>query len=192
MSRHLVLGSLLLLLTGCAGAPPLSDPLPPWRQPLPELIRFDLSGRVSVRQDGNGQGGGLTWQATPTADRIEILSPLGSTVALIEREQQLWRMSAGRQTWTAASPEGLMQDALGWSLPLGGMRHWIGGSPAPHTPSTPTPEGFRQLGWDIALEFREQQPRPWRIRLTRDNLEVRVVIDRWDVAQTAETPAANR
>ena len=96
-----------------------------------------------------------------------------------------------------ADTEVLLERQFGWSLPLGGLRHWIGGRADPGRPATSRLDADGRLvalaqdGWQIAFErYREVAGAgalPHRVVLERDDLEVRLVIDAWQLGQQAGT-----
>jgi outer membrane lipoprotein LolB len=91
--------------------------------------------------------------------------------------------------------DSLMEQALGFSLPVSGMRDWLHGRPAPGAPSNITraadgrPDTLRQSGWTVryvawqdAVEgAATSSTLPRRIDMARDGnespLSVRLVID---------------
>lgn len=93
---------------------------------------IDLSGRLSVRyqQDGKEQAlhGSFTWSQSSQNTLVTILSPLGQTLATIDiTPQQSTLQQAGQPARTAADVDLLTAQALGWPLPIAGLRDWLQG-----------------------------------------------------------------
>ncbi|QRX84662.1 outer membrane lipoprotein LolB [Glaciimonas sp. PAMC28666] len=93
---------------------------------------IDFSGRLSVRyqQDGKEQAlhGSFTWAQTSQHTLVTLLSPLGQTLATIDiTPQQSTLHQAGQPSRTAADVDLLTAQALGWPLPIAGLREWLQG-----------------------------------------------------------------
>lgn len=113
-----------------------------------------------------------------------ITSPVGQGIASITREGGQFRLLTGdKKEYRAADAESLTEQALGWRLPLVGLSDWVQGHASAGRPAEITGHAndrleIRQDGWQVAYdEFREG--RPYRMRLSRDDIEIRVVVDRW-------------
>ena len=145
---------------------------------------FELSGRVAVRHAKNSGSARVFWRHSDSADDMLITSPVGQGIARISREGDRFRLVTGdNQEYRAADAESLTEQALGWRLPLAGLADWVQARASPGRPAEMrggAEQGMelRQDGWRIAYEeFREG--RPHRMRLTRDDLEIRLIVDRW-------------
>lgn len=146
---------------------------------------FAVQGRFSVQYGEESSSGLLNWQATPDSDEILLSSPLGQGLASITRDAGgVALMRPGQKTITAESAEQLTEAALGFRLPLEGLRFWMQGKPDParesRTKSSETgePEQISQDGWTIDyLQYRESRPR--KINVKREDLQIRLVVDEW-------------
>jgi outer membrane lipoprotein LolB len=156
---------------------------------LPEAGRpppggFELSGRVAVRHGKDAASGRIFWRHSNDADELLITSPLGQGIARINRERDQFRLVTGdNKEYRAADAESLTEQALGWRLPLGGLSDWVQGRASPGRPAEVRGEPdkdleLRQDGWHVAYEeFRGGKP--FRMRLTREDLEIRLIVDQW-------------
>ena len=145
---------------------------------------FELSGRAAIRNAKDSGSVRIFWRHSSDADEMLITSPVGQGIARITREGERFRLVTGDKTeYRAADAESLTDQALGWRLPLAGLPDWVQGRASLDRPATvtgPAGEGLeiRQDGWRVAYEeFREG--RPFRLRLSREDLEIRIVVDRW-------------
>ena len=161
-----------VFLGACAGLPEV--PLPPGG--------FELSGRV--RHGKKAASGRIFWRHTDDTDELLLTSPLGQGIARINRERDQFRLSTGdNREYRAADAESLTEQALGWRLPLAGLSDWVQARASPGRPSEMRGDpdrglDLRQDGWHIAYEeFREG--RPFRLRMSREDLEIRLIVDRW-------------
>ena len=173
-----ILFAMLLLLHACASVPP---PGPPAE--LPPV--FALQGRVSVQYGEQALSGLLHWRAGQAGDDFLLSSPLGQGLFSISSDDRGVTLTRpGEPAVTAESMEALSQSALGFPLPLAGLRFWIQARPDPasasaiHRNAAGGVEQISQDGWQIDyLQYRENRPR--KIHVTREGLEIRLVIDEW-------------
>ena len=166
------------------------------RQPAPSI---DLAGRLSVRfqKDGRDEAlhGSFTWAQRPDTTVISLLSPLGQTLAIISITPTVATIEqSGSMPRTAADPNALAAQTLGWPLPVVGLRHWLQGfvtdkqgnpQPVPieNTSAFPTGDGW-SLQYSTWNTSDADHPHPKRIDLTRHTNEagdvaIRLVIDEW-------------
>jgi len=164
-----------VLLGACATLPEAGRPPPGG---------FELSGRVAVRHGKDAASGRIFWRHSNDADELLITSPLGQGIARINRERDQYRLVTGDNTeYRAADAESLTEQALGWRLPLDGLSDWVQARASPGRPAemrgdTDQSLELRQDGWHVAYEeFRGGKP--FRMRLTRENLEIRLIVDQW-------------
>ena len=162
-------------LAACVALPEPSPPSPGG---------FELSGRVAIRHSKEAASGQIFWRHSVDADELLITSPLGQGIARINRERDEYRLVTGdNRVYRASDAESLTEQALGWRLPLAGLPDWVRGRASPDRPAEIRGEAGRDLelrqdGWHVAYEeFRGG--RPFRLRISREDLEIRLIVDRW-------------
>lgn len=162
-------------LGACASLPEAGRPL---------LGGFELSGRVAVRHGKDAASGKIFWRHSDDSDELLITSALGQGIARISRERDQFRLVTGdNKEYSARDAESLTEQALGWRLPLAGLADWVQARASPGRPVEMRDDAdrgleLRQDGWRVAYEeFRGG--RPYRMRLTREHLEIRLIVDRW-------------
>ncbi len=175
MARFAPAFALAALLGACASLPGAGPPLPGG---------FELAGRVAVRHGKDAASGKIFWRHSDDSDELLITSALGQGIARISRERDRFRLVTGdNQEYRAADAESLTEQALGWRLPLAGLSDWVQARASPGRPAELRGDADKgmelsQEGWRIAYEeFRGG--RPFRMRLTREDLEIQLVVDRW-------------
>jgi outer membrane lipoprotein LolB len=175
---------LILLLAGCAGAPQKAQ------RPEQMDAPFAFNGRVVVKQGVRRDKAGVRWMHKAHADEILLLAPLGQTAARIQRDSNRATLEASGRRYVASDMESLMQQALGWQLPLSGMRYWLFGLPVPDDESSieMAPSGqlgvLRQQGWAISYTkyaTESMESLPLRMEMKRDGMEVTLIIDEWEL-----------
>ena len=145
---------------------------------------FELSGRVAVLYAKESGSARIFWRHSQDTDEMLLTSPVGQSVAKISREGDRYKLLTGdNKEYRARDAESLTEQALGWRLPLAGLSDWVQGRASPDRPaevSGRAGEGLdiRQDGWRVAYEeFRDG--RPYRLRLSRESVEIRLVVDEW-------------
>ncbi|HEU0282808.1 MAG TPA: lipoprotein insertase outer membrane protein LolB [Gallionella sp.] len=181
---------LACMLSGCASLPPA----PAVRPAQPESAPFALNGRITVIYQGARRSAGLRWAHTAQSDDILLLAPLGQTAARVHRDAQNATLEEGNKHYQADNAETLMQQVLGWYLPLGGLHHWVLGLAETGSPAQIERDGngqiavLRQNGWEIrylryaaASTAPEADSLPTRLQLSRGNLQMQLLIDEWEL-----------
>jgi outer membrane lipoprotein LolB len=184
--RVALLAVVASLLAACATVPPVTV------QQSGQAAHdapFTIGGRLSAKRGTNGVAGGFTWTHAPARDEIELATPLGQTLAILQGEpgSVSVRLSDGRveeaPTWAL-----LTERAFGVTIPVEGLAFWIRGHAAPGSSATVERDGrgrvssLRQNGWDIAYDYADDAANaPHRVTLTypgAEPIEVRAVVDR--------------
>jgi outer membrane lipoprotein LolB len=156
-----------VLLTACA--PVLQRPIGP-TAPV-DAARFQLEGRLSVRQGETRHHVGISWRHAGNSDEILLTGPLGQGVAELTRDAGGARLTTSdRQSLAAADWESLAERAFGARLPLSEMPRWVvGAAPAPSVD-----------GWRIDyLEY--ESGLPVLMELRRGDIELRLKVDAWSL-----------
>ncbi len=199
MIRVLVRSGALLcaLLAGCADMTPLAMTSTRTGEPIAAI---DLGGRLSVRyqRDGNEEAlhGSFSWSQSANRTLVTLMSPLGQTLATIAiTPNEAILTQAGQPVRRAADPDALAAEALGWPLPVAGLRDWLQGrandmneQPVTASPASTTPILTRD-GWTLQYgswdtDGPDGTAHPKRIDLSRHtkaagNVAIRIVIDNW-------------
>jgi outer membrane lipoprotein LolB len=179
--RHFLL--LILLLTGCSSVPVITQ------RPAQMDAPFAFNGRVAFKQGEQRDSAGVRWVHRASEDEILLLAPLGQTVARIHRGGDAVTLEAAGKLYTAQDMETLMQQALGWQLPLSGLSHWVTAVPVPDVESNVERDAVGQVrllhqqGWEITFS-RYAAPTadalPLKLTLKREAVEVMLIIDEWE------------
>lgn len=95
---------------------------------------YKASGKIAIKQDGKRNSASLQWQQQNDRYHIFITGPLGSSAITITGSPGRVEMDiSGEGRFFASSPEALMQQRLGWSLPISDLSYWAKGIPAPNS-----------------------------------------------------------
>ena len=177
----------LALLSGCALLPPA--PTPVARPAQAESAPFAMNGRISIDHQGERHSAGLHWTHQAQSDEILLLTPLGQTAARVYRDDLNATLDDGDKHYQDVDSESLMQQVLGWHLPLVGLHQWVLGLPAADTPAQIERDTngqitvLRQDGWEVRyLRYADTRPDslPTRLQLNHEDLQMQLLIDEWE------------
>ncbi len=195
--------ALSLLLAGCAttgtttapastAGATADKPVAPYRDSV------SVSGRLTANYQKDGQQESVTvkfnWLQAPERTDIELANPFGQTVAVIAVTPAEASLTLpGKAPRTAPTVDALGEQALGWALPVSGLRQWLQGYAtrqdgsrfvaSPRFDTVETQDGWRlrYVEWQVDPVA---APVPRRIDATRINgsgaveaLAIRIVID---------------
>lgn len=178
----------LALLGGCTLLP--TSPAPVARPAQPEAAAFALNGRIAVRHNGSRHSAGLRWTHGAQSDEVLLLAPLGQTAARVYRDASGATLEDGARRYEAGDAESLMQQVLGWHLPLNGLHYWVLALPQPGSEAqierdaVGRIEVLRQDGWEVSYQRYagdEADSLPSRLQLNRESLQVQLLIDEWEL-----------
>jgi outer membrane lipoprotein LolB len=158
---------------------------------------FELIGRVSVKGGKESFSGGVQWRHSGRGDEILLLSPLGQTLAQIQRTPDgVYLTTSEHKRYYATDVESLTEEALGWRLPLMGLQYWVQSLHSPTTASAIDLDmdgsvvSIRQDGWEIdysgyapaaAIQTRQSETTyPRLLVLRRNGLQIKLMIDNWN------------
>lgn len=202
LSRHSFtrLAQLLLLLfaTGCAIQPPVSDAAlsSAWQQnklKLEQVHNWNLSGRIAIRLQKDNSSASLSWQQKGQDYVIRIIGPFGrGTLELEGNREGVTMRDADNQLLHARDPETLLENYLGWQVPLTGLNFWIRGLPDPGMEiktllldAQSRISELSQADWQISYGHYMQADElslPQKLELQNQQLKVKVFIRQWELS----------
>ncbi len=197
LRANLVALALLTLLTGCATSSRTPAPSSPSAASTAP-VSASYQGRFAVRYEDierrtQNVYGHFVWREVGTTITLQLLNPLGQILAVLEVTPfDATLKLPNRPPQTATNIEDLMQEVLGFSLPISNLRAWLQPVPSPSLAQSNTlrktdrhPTQFKQDGWTIdyvrATDRQTTQPltQVRRINLSRDipPTQIKLVID---------------
>lgn len=181
---RLWLSLMLLMLGACSTVPPLAG--------VPVAARdaaFGLNGRLAVRHGEERHSAGLRWQHRAQHDELLLQGPLGITAARISSDPHSASLEQNGKRYEAQDVQALMEQVLGWGLPLPVLHHWLTGQVDATVPATVERDvsgrltRLQQAGWEVRyLRYADDRADslPARITVSRDDLQVQLLIDEWE------------
>lgn len=182
---------LALLLSACAQTP--VKPATPAQAAATARTQIDYEGRFAVKyNDQNGTErnayGNFTWHQEGETVSVQLKSPLGQTLAIIESAPASATLEMpNRAPQTATKVDDLMHDALGFALPVSSLRYWLEPAAAPGSSATtdtdPQNGRLRELkqdGWTVDYYEYTADNGVKRMNLVREAppIAIRLVLDR--------------
>lgn len=176
---------LAALLAGCQMMPSLRADIAP-RPVRASIAAFSMDGRIAAHQGEQHHYANIAWHHTPADDDIVLTTPLGQGVAELSRAADGARLvTADRRTVVAPDWESLSSQIFGFALPLEGMPRWLLGDVAPSSrDDRGRPLAAVVDGWDIRYldyESAAAGALPVLIELRRDDIELRLKVDAWEM-----------
>lgn len=206
-SRSLII-VLVMLIGACSQTPELqvtSESEQSWdlrQQQLAGINEWEIHARAAILlKDENEKDKvypvGISWSRQKDLFSMVIEAPFGQGVIRIESNistdrSKLFKLTLADGNYRlGATPEALLVDLLGWSIPVSGLKSWIKGLPQPDIESSYEIYGsgrlksLRQNGWLINYlayfsEEKQAQQLPKRLYLKHNNLGIKIVIERWE------------
>ena len=186
-----------LVLSGCATRPAVSpaDSEASWlahQTALETLTHWRVQGRIAVRTASEGWSAHFDWKQRGEDYRIRVRGPFGQgAVELHGNGLGVWLKRTDQPPVFALNPEALLEQETGWQLPVAGLSSWLRG--------LPVPGGQPDIAWDTQGRLLKIEQNGWRIsysryllqsdfqlpeklRMQRDSLQVKFIIDVWQTS----------
>ncbi|WP_346797523.1 lipoprotein insertase outer membrane protein LolB [Halomonas sp. Bachu 37] len=199
-SRFLLTGALLVLVAGCATQEPAAEgerQRGQWEAQQDELAQLDswrLAGKAGLRTPEDSTSANLDWNQYPHYFRMLISGPFGGGRSVLEGREGRYSLTTGEGRFEADTPEALMEEQLGWSLPVEAMPAWVRGLPGEHATyrlendELGFPNHLQQDGWEIDYRDWERVRELWlprRMILNYGDLRVTLVVNEWHLEAQA-------
>ena len=153
--------------------------------------RWHAVGRVAVKHAGEGWTAGFDWRQLDERADINLRGPLGIGAVMIALTPDHLRIESNQQPVLELDApfdamDSVLQQRLGFVVPLAMLRYWILGVPDPTAPSVRSVGGFEQQEWQVsATEGVEvlgaAGTLPARLEIRHGDTRVRWVIDQWHI-----------
>jgi outer membrane lipoprotein LolB len=185
------LAVVVAFVAGCATVAP-----PSVRLNNETAAAFEASGRLSAKRGSDGVAAHFTWSHAPASDRFDVSTPLGQIVARLSGDPSGVRIERPNEAPVAYPDWGaLTREVFGVAIPVDGLASWIQAQPVAglafdlERDAAGRPLVLRQQGWEIVYAYADATPAANPVRLVMrypdsEPIEVRIVVDRWQLAST--------
>lgn len=159
-------------------------------QSIDQIDTFTIKGRLAVITQPKNHSARLKWQHDTASDHIDIYTPLGGKVAEIEKTATSVTLTDNKNNALSASDvESLTEKALGFRLPLSGLKNWALGRPHDKGLAEAMTwdvyghvNTLQQNGWQIQYKNYTKQDSyflPKKVFMKNDKLTIKLIIDEW-------------
>lgn len=192
------LGTLIFILTAtaCSSVPRQyegeSPPLAQYesrRDKLAGLDGWSMQGRLAVSDGKDGGNGTLSWRQSAGENRLDFHGALGRGAWTIESGVAGARLQmADGRSYMHHSLKELVENHLGWHVPVDDLSWWVRGLSAPGGAEQQSlgEEGeltvLKQSGWDIEFtRYREQGGvlLPGKLVARKNGKSVKLAVRKW-------------
>ena len=209
MNRFLIIGLAGLLAAGCSqfgsetSRQQAQQEWLRWQQSVQQVEIWDLHARAVVILEAEVYHVGIRWQRDRKGFVILLEAPFGQGVFRVESSStgpHPYRLSLpdGRVLGND-SPEALLEEVIGWSIPISGLEYWIRGIPRPEMKYSHRVgvggrlQSLQQDNWSIRyLDYFSSQELPQlprRMRLEHSDLTLKLVVERWQQSESDQSPS---
>jgi len=157
---------------------------------LAKIRSWKINGAFSIQYRDRNDIANYWWRQKGARYRIRMASSLNLYTATIHGKPGLVSFTRDGRHYTATSPEQLMQQQLGWLLPVTNLVYWLKDMPAPHAKYQAHYDAYgrivslQQQGWTIQYpQFTavDKKDLPQLLNLSRPGIKVRIVIKQWRI-----------
>ena len=173
----------LWLLSGCATIAPGS---------VVTDVEFIVQGKLLLTLADEKTALQFSWQQNQDDYVIDVWGAFGQGRTQLRGTGKKMQVMRGQKVIVAGPPELVMQQQLGWSMPVEAMRYWILGQPQPNIrfadyaiDEAQSSVRFRQSFWAVTAVLvngantASQNPQPKQVELIRDDVAVRVKVSKY-------------
>lgn len=184
---------LLVLLSGCESTPRKVPGSSAQMQALYDAGHWEAEGKIAITMGAERESASFKWSQERDDYVVHLFGPFGQGATWLRRSgREITLENAKTGVRRARSAEALMQEVMGWQVPVSNLQFWLRGLPA-HKPApthmTQDDTGhltrLEQQGWQVDYGGHQNFDGWWlptRVTARRDDLEIRMVIKQWHLA----------
>jgi len=196
-SQQLILLAALALVSACSNLSKTEKPTglgneKTWQAHQEQVSKLDnwhITGKIAIRSPEQSGSGTLAWLQEHEHFDIQVSGPLGQgTIRLTGLPNQV-QLTTNTHKVSSNSSEHMMQQLLGWSIPLDHLLWWIRGLPAPKAKhqlelnDDSLAHQIKQANWQLDyLSYQTTKAGnvlPQRIKAYGPGLELTLFIKQW-------------
>ena len=154
-----------------------------------------IKGKLGVRTEVDSGSVTVDWRQREDRYGIHVSGPFGRGSTRIEGNPQFIVIDqAGEAAVTSATPERLLQETLGWFIPIDDLRHWVQGLPTSDKAvagATYNEQGmlatFEQADWLVSISRYKPVEKwllPHRVKINKGKVQLILAIHQWQFPQS--------
>ena len=188
---------LLVILNACTGTP-VKESVTGNRaaylertEKLASIHTWGLVGRLSLDDGDQGGSGRLQWDVMPTGSELDFHGAMGRGAWHLQiRPEGATLKEADGTEQTAAGVNTLIQDRMGWPIPVDALQWWVRGLAAPGAVEDEVLDldgrllTLEQFGWSVDFNRYDSVAGvavPVRLDARRGSYRVKLAIGRWQM-----------
>lgn len=144
----------LILLTGCASQQAKLSHIP-----LENINRWTAKGKLGLVLENDRSSASFFWQNDNDNFELKLHGPFGQGAVELKKTNNNVVLTSNEGSQHASSPEVLLLDNLGWTVPVSELHWWIKGLVSPNIEVNASSFGtsgelvsLQQQGWNIKFQ----------------------------------------
>lgn len=155
---------------------------------LANLQDWQLEGRLGVQRPAEAWQARIVWHHEISQDRLLILGPLNQgMLSIVLREGMIYLNEGQGEKISSHEPEKVLQERLGFPVPIYSLRYWILGLPDPALAHAAASNlggvsVFEQAGWTVESSdhgVSDGYRVPGKLKIQGREVKLKLVIDQW-------------
>lgn len=189
------LGALLVCLaalTACQSTPQKIPGAASQMEHLYVAREWEAEGKIAITLERERESASFKWSQVRDNYVIHLFGPFGQGGTWLRRTSRSVTLeNAKTGVRHARSAEALMEEVLGWQVPVSNLQFWLRGLPAPKPRATHILQdntghlsSLQQQGWRVNYSHYQNFNGWWlptRVTAERDRLQIRAVIKHWSL-----------
>jgi outer membrane lipoprotein LolB len=186
---------LSVLISACATSnrsPALNQDIawPKRETQLQAITQWGITGRIGILTADQSFSAHFNWTQKSHNYTINVFGPLGIDNNILQGDQNQFTLTTAKgKQYHAPTPENLMQEQLGWALPISQLYSWVRGIPAPENDFTAKYDSYHhikqltQSGWLItfnAYQNTDGIDLPQQITMNQADYTITLIIRQWN------------
>lgn len=141
---------------------------------------FNISGRMSIVTPAQSKSAHFDWVRNQESEELNLTTPLGQTVARLLMQGNNTTLYIKDKEYSNGDLTTLMQEQLGFSIPLNYLHYWIEGVSVPNVSiEQQFNDGFKQLDWEIHYLKWKDANHPEIVQCVAQDISIKILIN-WE------------
>jgi len=156
---------------------------------LSNMQNWDLKGLIAIRTRQDAWSANWQWHQNQKDYTIALFGPMGShSMQLTGSAHSVLLETSDGKKLKSTNPETLLEQQLGWHLPVSSLYYWVRGLPVPNFPAQKQLDAFNRITVLTQQNWRIEYLRystvnhtdlPNKMILNNAALNVKILINQW-------------
>jgi outer membrane lipoprotein LolB len=189
-----------MLLAGCSVSPPRDTPPADLgasrQQHLSVIDKWSFRGRIAISDGEDGGSGTLDWVQDGHSFTLNFFGALGRGAWMLQAGPQYAVLETAKgERWEADDVSSLVEQHLGWRVPMDALPFWVRGLTAPgtvadtHLDESGLPLEMIQEDWRVSYQRWNDASHivmPSRIDAYRGEYSFKLIVREWRFTEPAD------